>query len=151
MGIDDVASSDTPQHELAMKQLYMPIDMGGGGLRRADDRRYIAFLAAHIGALVESPVQWATINGEHHQSYSEMLEIITECIDNIRAQFMASPTGEHDEENAIRSKHIEELDRLLLIPGFQTIPTRRSNSRHCYSSTAATNGLYPANIIYKLH
>ena len=35
-------------------------------------------------------------------------------IDNIRAQFMASPTGEHDEENAIRSKHIEELDRLLI-------------------------------------
>jgi len=27
---------------------------------------------------------------------------------------MASPTGEHDEENAIRSKHIEELDRLLI-------------------------------------
>ena len=32
MDIDDVASSDTPQHELAMKQLYMPIAMGGGGL-----------------------------------------------------------------------------------------------------------------------
>jgi hypothetical protein len=114
MDIDDVASSDTPQHELAMKQLYMPIDVGGNGLQRADDRRYIAFLAAHIGALVESPVQWATISDEHRQSYSDMLEIITECIDNIRAQFVASPTGELDEENAIRSKHIEELDRLLI-------------------------------------
>ena len=114
MDLDDVASSDIPQHELAMKQLYMPIAMGGGGLQRADDRRYIAFLAAHIGALVELPIQWATINREHHQSYSEMLDIITECIDNIRAQFMASPTGEHDEENVIRTKHIEELDRLLI-------------------------------------
>jgi hypothetical protein len=113
-GIDDVASSSTPQHELAMKQMYMPIDMGGDGLQRADARRYIAFLAAHIGAMVDLPVQWATISREHRQSYSEMLIIITECIDNIRAQFMASPTGEHEEEKAIRSKHIEELDRLLI-------------------------------------
>ena len=114
MGLEDVASSSSPQHELAMKQLYMPIAMGGSGLQRADDRRYIAFLAAHIGAMTDSPVQWATINKEHRHSYSEMLEIITECIENIRAQFMASPAGGHDEENVIRAKHIEELDRLLI-------------------------------------
>ena len=99
---------------------------------------HIAFLAAHIVALIELPIQWARINREHRQSYSELLDVITECIDNIRAQFLASPTGEHDEENVIRTKHIEELDRF---PGFQTTPTQQSNSRHCYSSTAAMNGL----------
>ena len=54
------------------------------------------------------------INDKHRQSYADMLEIITKCIDNTRAQFIASPAGGNDTEVAQSAKFLEELDRLLV-------------------------------------
>ena len=113
-GLSDVALGSSLQHELAMKQLYMPIVMGGARLQQTADLRHIAFFAAHIGALMDMPIQWAKISAQHQQSYSDMLKIITECIDNTRAQFIASPAGENEVAEASRAKHIEGLDRLLI-------------------------------------
>jgi hypothetical protein len=114
LDIGDVALGGTPQNELAMTQLYLPIAMGGAGYQRVADRRFIAFFASHVGAVTDMSAQWESINRDYRQSYHDMLEVITECIDNTRAQFMASPVGGNDAEIAARAKRLQELDRLLL-------------------------------------
>ena len=110
----DVRASDQPQHKLAMQQLYLPIADGGFGLRRTIDTCHAAFLSAHISVIRDQPSKWADISEQYADSYSVLMQVITECVDNVRNKILPSSLDDSEEDITFRDKQRAKMERLLI-------------------------------------